>query len=136
MVFNSTIYFLFICIVFLSYWKLFKEKTKVQNIFLLAASYFFYGWWDERFLLLILVSSLIDFFTGNLLHKQTKRIKRRLFLALSLVSNLGLLSFFKYYNFFIESFIRLTSQLGIHTNVSTLNIILPVGISFLHVPVA
>ena len=130
MVFNSATYFLFIFLVFLIYWKLLQKNTKTQNIFLLAASYLFYGWWDERFLILIIASSLIDFFTGSMIYRQTIRINKRFFLALSLISNLGLLAFFKYYNFFIESFIEISTQLGIQTNISTLNIILPVGISF------
>lgn len=130
MVFNSTTYFLFIILVFGLYWKILSGKIKWQNIFLLAASYFFYGWWDLRFLLLIIASSLIDYFIGALLYKQTKIINRRFFLAVSLICNLGLLSFFKYYNFFVDSFIELSSHFGLQTNVSTLNIILPVGISF------
>ncbi|HBL77760.1 MAG: hypothetical protein A2W90_02370 [Bacteroidetes bacterium GWF2_42_66] len=130
MVFNSATYFLFICLVFWVYWKLLREKTKTQNVFLLAASYLFYGWWDARFLLLIIFSSLIDFFLGSLLYKQTKRKNRRFILAFSLISNLGLLSFFKYYNFFIDSFVELSSIVGFQTNVKSLNIILPVGISF------
>ena len=123
MVFNSATYFLFICLVFWVYWKLLREKTKTQNVFLLAASYLFYGWWDARFLLLIIFSSLIDFFLGSLLYKQTKRKNRRFILAFSLISNLGLLSFFKYYNFFIDSFVELSSIVGFQTNVKSLNII-------------
>src|SRR5690606_22331307 len=103
---------------------------KLQNIFLLIASYLFYGWWDYRFLVLIATSTLADYFIGRFLQKTANEINRKLLLSLSLIFNLGLLGFFKYFNFFIESWIDSWANLGVDMQVSSLNIILPVGISF------
>ena len=130
MVFNTIEFAFFFAIVFLSYWLIFNKNLRAQNFFILAASYFFYGWWDWHFLSLIFISSLVDFSVGQLLHKQTKTSKRKILLVCSLIFNLGLLGFFKYYNFFIESFNAAFHTLGLYTNLSTLNIILPIGISF------
>ncbi|MGY8846030.1 MAG: MBOAT family O-acyltransferase [Bacteroidia bacterium] len=101
-----------------------------RNIFLLAASYFFYGYWDYRFLALILSSSLVDFTIGILLHKTTKASARKGLLAFSVIFNIGLLGYCKYLNFFIENFVSALSSVGIEQDISTLQIILPVGISF------
>jgi len=129
MFFNSIEFSIFLPIVFAIYWILAK-KTNLQNLVLLIASYVFYGWWDERFLLLIIFSSLVDFSIGKNLEKTSSKRKRKLLLATSLTVNLGLLSFFKYYNFFAESFSDAFTLLGTSIEVSRLNIILPVGISF------
>lgn len=94
------------------------------------ASYFFYGWWDYRFLLLIALSTLIDYSIGLKLEKETVYKKRKYFLAVSLIFNLGMLGFFKYYNFFIESWLDSWAILGFKMHASTMQIILPVGISF------
>ena len=126
MLFNSSEFLWFILIFFSLYWLLGK-KYKQQNILIVAASYFFYGFWDYRFLALILFSSVLDFFCGI---KISKSSKPKLWLYLSLTANLGLLGFFKYFNFFIESFKNLSEALGFTANVSSLEIILPVGISF------
>ena len=96
----------------------------------LVASYVFYGWWDWRFLTLILLSTLVDFSIGKSLHKTTNSQKRKQLLWVSLVFNLGLLGFFKYYHFFIDNWIVAWGTLGITMHKSSLNIILPVGISF------
>ncbi len=130
MFFNSVSFLIFLPVVFILYWGLFKGSLKLQNIFLLIASYLFYGWWDYRFLVLIVASTLLDFFVGRFLQKTGKQIHRKMLLSLSLVFNLGLLGFFKYYNFFIESWIDSWAYLGIDMQLSSLNIILPVGISF------
>ena len=130
MIFNSFEFFLFLGIVFSIYWFLLHKKTKLQNLFLLIVSYIFYGWWDYRFLSLILLSTIVDFSIGIALSKAQKEKQRRFLLALSLCVNLGLLGFFKYFNFFIENFILLFDSLGVSLQASTLNIILPVGISF------
>jgi alginate O-acetyltransferase complex protein AlgI len=130
MLFNSISYLFFLPVVFLFYWGLFKRSSKLQNIFLLIASYLFYGWWDYRFLALIAASSLVDFFIGRFLKKTGNEIHRKALLSLSLLLNLGLLGFFKYYNFFIESWVDSWANLGVEMEVSSLNIILPVGISF------
>jgi D-alanyl-lipoteichoic acid acyltransferase DltB (MBOAT superfamily) len=130
MLFNSISFLIFLPVVFILYWGLFKKSLKLQNIFLLLASYLFYGWWDYRFLALIAASTLVDFFIGRFLQKTENEIHRKMLLGLSLVFNLGLLGFFKYYNFFIESWIDSWANLGVEMQVSSLNIILPVGISF------
>jgi D-alanyl-lipoteichoic acid acyltransferase DltB (MBOAT superfamily) len=130
MLFNSISFLIFLPVVFILYWGLFKWSLKLQNIFLLLASYLFYGWWDYRFLALIAASTLVDYFIGRFLQKTANEIHRKMLLSLSLVFNLGLLGFFKYYNFFIESWIDSWANLGVEMQVSSLNIILPVGISF------
>jgi alginate O-acetyltransferase complex protein AlgI len=130
MLFNSISFLIFLPVVFILYWGLFKRSLKFQNIFLVIASYLFYGWWDYRFLALIAASTLIDFFVGSFLQKSGNDIHRKMLLSLSLIFNLGLLGFFKYYNFFIESWIDSWTSLGVEMQLSSLNIILPVGISF------
>jgi D-alanyl-lipoteichoic acid acyltransferase DltB (MBOAT superfamily) len=131
MLFNSIAFLVFFIVVFLVYWLLNNRSSlNARNLFLLATSYYFYGCWDKRFLLLIVISSLIDFLCGLYLEKEKKNLSRKLILAVSLTLNLGLLGFFKYYNFFIESFVDLSHLVGFNANVNTLTIILPVGISF------
>ncbi|APS38794.1 MBOAT family O-acyltransferase [Salegentibacter sp. T436] len=129
MLFNSISYLLFSPLVFTIYWLL-KKKLNIQNLFILIASYFFYACWDYRFLVLIIFSTLVDFFVGIQLNKQKTPGKRRYLLAISIFTNLSLLGFFKYYNFFIDSWVEFTSIIGLNINFNTLNIILPVGISF------
>jgi len=130
MIFTSIEFAIFLPIVFLLYWFATKGNYKLQNILLLVASYFFYGCWDWHFLFLLLFSTLLDFGTGILIH-QAKKIKtKKLWFWLSICINLGFLGIFKYYNFFVSSFADGLSSLGIHTNIWTLNVILPVGISF------
>ena len=129
MLFNSLEFLLFLPTIFILYWFVFK-KIKHQNILILVSSYFFYGWWDWRFLSLILISTLVDYTLGLQLNK-TENIKRRkLLLSCSVFFNLGVLGFFKYYNFFIDSWIEAWSIVGVTMHVSSLNILLPVGISF------
>lgn len=130
MLFNSIEFAIFLPVVFLLYWFVVNRNLKVQNFLLLAASYVFYGWWDWRFLSLIIFSSLVDYIVGLQLHKTDVRKKRRLLLTISILTNLGFLGFFKYYNFFIESFVDAVTLFGYHPTPNTLNIILPVGISF------
>lgn len=130
MLFNSLAFALFLPIVFLSYWWVGSRRTGYQNILLVLASYFFYACWDWRFLSLIIVSSLIDYTIGLALDKQVEAWKRKGLLALSLVCNIGILGFFKYYNFFVQSFVEVFALFGLRPHLSTLNIILPVGISF------
>jgi D-alanyl-lipoteichoic acid acyltransferase DltB (MBOAT superfamily) len=112
------------------YWFVFKNQLKQQNILVLISSYVFYGWWDYRFLSLILFSTLLDYLVGHFLGKTIQPKKRKLLLWVSLLFNLGLLGFFKYYNFFIESWVSSWESVGVEMHVSTLQIILPVGISF------
>ncbi|PHN94575.1 membrane-bound O-acyltransferase family protein [Maribacter sp. 6B07] len=132
MLFNSWEYLFFLPVVFVIYWALSKKKVLLQNILLLFASYTFYGFWDVRFLFLILASSLVDFYIGHKIYDNIQNPrKKKNWLTVSVVFNLGLLGTFKYFNFFVDSFIDLTQSIGIENSTySTLNIILPVGISF------
>lgn len=130
MLFNSIEFVLFLPIVFCLYWFLFQKNLRYQNLFIIAASYFFYGWWDWRFLLLLILSSAGDFLLGIAMKSAQKDSARRFLLYTSVATNLGVLGFFKYYNFFIESFASAFTFFGIPPNYQTLNIVLPVGISF------
>ncbi|XLS30789.1 MBOAT family O-acyltransferase [Flavobacteriaceae bacterium M23B6Z8] len=130
MIFNSLAFLIFFPVVFFIYWSIPARFVRVQNILLLVASYFFYGWWDWRFLSLIAFSTIVDYFLGIAIHRQEEPKKRKFFLLLSLCTNLGLLGFFKYFNFFIDSWVSAWNAVGYDMQYSTLNIILPVGISF------
>lgn len=130
MLFNSIEFLLFLPTVFFLYWFVFKNQLRAQNVLLLVASYVFYGWWDWRFLSLIIASTFLDYFIAIQLGKTDISKKRKFLLGISLVGNLGMLGFFKYYNFFVASWIEAWSSVGITMEASTLNIILPVGISF------
>ncbi len=130
MLFNSFEFAWFLPLVFLLYWFVFQRNLRAQNAFLLVASYVFYGWWDWRFLGLLFLSSLGDFFIGKTLHETLDEGRRKLLVGISLTLNLGILGFFKYYNFFVDSFIDFFHIFGAELSPRTLNIILPVGISF------
>ena len=127
----QTIHFLFFFIVvFVIYWFTLSRNHHRQNIFLLIASYLFYGLWDYRFLSLIAISTIIDYFVGLRLGKTEDKKQRKFLLLLSLVGNLSMLAFFKYYNFFVESLAYNFGIIGIGMSDLTMDIILPVGISF------
>ena len=130
MLFNSIDFAIFLPIVFILYWFVTNKNLKLQNFLIVVASYVFYGWWDWRFLFLIVFSSMIDFLVGIYLNKSENKLHRKMLLWLSILVNLGLLGFFKYYNFFLDNFITAFSFFGKEINGSSLNIILPVGISF------
>lgn len=130
MLFNSLPFALFLPIVFFLFWSIGRRDLLAQNAIILSASYFFYGYWDYRFLSLILFSTLIDFLVANSIAETSDERRRKLLLSISLVANLGLLGLFKYFNFFIDSLVEVSSSLGITLDWPTLNIILPVGISF------
>ena len=130
MLFNSIDFAIFLPIVFVLYWFLLNKNLKLQNLLIVVASYIFYGWWDWRFLSLILFSTLVDFTVGNLLRNQENVIRRKLLLWTSILVNLGFLGFFKYYNFFLHNFVSAFLFFGTEIKASSLNIILPVGISF------
>lgn len=130
MLFNSIDFAIFLPIVFILYWFVTNKNLKLQNFLIVAASYFFYGWWDWRFLSLILFSTIVDYFVGQGLSKQENKTKRKLLLWTSILVNLGFLGFFKYYNFFLDNFITTFSFFGSGIKANSLNIILPVGISF------
>ena len=127
MIFNSLAFLVFIGAFLPIYFSL---KGRARLLLCLAGSYFFYGWWDYRFLSLILTSTCIDYFVGLKLDDEEDEGKRKRLLIISMVANLGFLAFFKYFNFFEESFIALMNDLGMQAHPSTLKIILPVGISF------
>ena len=130
MLFNSTTFLIFLIIVFVVFWKTSKYSLRWGNVVLLTGSYIFYGWWDWRFLILIIISSAIDFFIGNQIFKSKNHRNRKLLLIATISANLGMLFFFKYFNFFIDSFKTLFAPFAATDQWSTLNIILPVGISF------
>ncbi len=130
MVFSSPIFAVFLVIVFAIYWALNNVNLKWQNIFVLVASYVFYGWWDWRFLTLIAASTLLDYFVGFRIDGASDKRHRKMWLVLSMMMNLGFLGVFKYYNFFIHELNLALSSIGFDTNIWSLNVILPVGISF------
>ncbi len=127
MLFNAYSFWLFFALVFGLYCVL---THRWQNRLLLVASYVFYGWWDYRFLSLLALSTWVDFVVGNKLAEIEDQRRRKRWLILSLVANLGLLGFFKYFNFFIDSASALMIALGFEPSTWTLKVILPVGISF------
>jgi len=132
MVFTSGYFFFFFFLFYLCYLGS-QKHLKIQNGILLAASYFFYGFWDYRFLGLILISTFVDYFAAQFiqLNKKNQQDKKAFYwLLLSILVNLSILGFFKYYNFFADSFSELLSIFNIPVAAYTLDIILPVGISF------
>jgi len=130
MLFNSLDFAIFLPIVFLLYWFVVQKNLKLQNALIVLASYVFYGWWDWRFLSLIIFSTVVDYLIGQRLRTEDKQSKRKILLWTSIIVNLGFLGFFKYYNFFLENFVDAFSLFGMQINANSLNIILPVGISF------
>lgn len=130
MLFNSIEFLIFLPLVFLLYWFVINNNIKNQNVLLIIASYIFYGWWDWRFLSLIIFSSIVDYSIGYKLSQIDKPDIRKKLLFLSIAINLGFLGFFKYYNFFVDSFSEAFTFLGENVDSRRLNIILPVGISF------
>ena len=130
MLFNSIDFAIFLPIVFLLYWFGAKGNLKFQNILLLVSSYFFYACWDYRFLFLLVFSTLLDYFTGIKIHGASTRSKKIFWLWLSISVNLGFLGVFKYYNFFAASFAEALTLLGFKTNADSIQVILPIGISF------
>ncbi|MEX2213385.1 MAG: MBOAT family O-acyltransferase [Phycisphaeraceae bacterium] len=126
--FATLTFLLFLPLVFSLYW-LIRGRTS-QNVLLIVASYLFYGWWDWRFCSLMLISSLIDYLVGRMIHGSSVKRTRRFWLGFSLLTNLGMLGFFKYFNFFADSFVSLAGLVGWELSDVTLRIVLPVGISF------
>ncbi|MEP7373392.1 MAG: MBOAT family O-acyltransferase [Chitinophagaceae bacterium] len=130
MLFNSLGFALFFPVVFILYWFVAKNNLKAQNFILLISSYFFYACWDYRFLFLLIFSTFLDYYTGLKIYESKKRNTKKIWLLISVVINLGFLGFFKYYNFFVESFAEVMNSVGFKPDIWTLHIILPVGISF------
>jgi D-alanyl-lipoteichoic acid acyltransferase DltB (MBOAT superfamily) len=125
--FNSFIFLFFLAVVLPGYYFL---SRKYKTPWLLVASYVFYGYWDWRFCSLLFTSTIADFFIGQVLHRSSTQQTRKRWLLLSMVINLGILAFFKYFNFFTDSFQTFVSPFGMQLDYLHLNIILPVGISF------
>jgi D-alanyl-lipoteichoic acid acyltransferase DltB (MBOAT superfamily) len=137
MLFNSIDFVVFLPIVFALYWFAFQRNLRIQNFFLVAASYIFYGWWDWRFLILMTVTILCSYASGILIDRARReadqtaaRRRARAIVAANIAVNLLILGFFKYYNFFAQSFVEAFTLLGKPLEAHTLKIILPVGISF------
>ena len=130
MLFNSLDFAVFLPIVFILYWFVTNHNLRLQNTLIVVASYVFYGWWDWRFLSLIIFSTLVDYSIGRRLKNEENQKIRKTLLWTSIIINLGFLGFFKYYNFFLDNFIAAFSFFGYEINANSLNIILPVGISF------
>ena len=130
MLFNSFEFLIFLPIAFLLYWFVFSKNKTTQNAFLFIASYVFYSFWDWRFSFLLAFSTILDYSSGLIIDKARTNKKKKLWMRLSIITNIGLLCYFKYFNFFIDSFIKLVNHFGVNADPYTLNIILPVGISF------
>ncbi len=127
MIFNSLTFLVFAAIFLPVYFSL---KGRARLFWSLAGSYLFYGWWDWRFLSLIAISTIVDFILGQKMAQEDEEPKRKRLIVLSMILNLGFLGFFKYFNFFTDSFVTMLQGFGLDPSVHTLNIILPVGISF------
>ncbi|MEZ4806941.1 MAG: MBOAT family O-acyltransferase [Flavobacteriales bacterium] len=130
MLFSAIEFWFFFPVVFVLYWFVTRRSLRLQNSMLLVASYFFYACWDWRFLFLLAFSTVLDFSSGLLIHSSASRSRKRLWLLISVVTNLGLLGFFKYYDFFALSFADLVRNFGMEADPFLLDLILPVGISF------
>lgn len=130
MLFNSLDFAIFLPIFFFLYWYVTNKNLQLQNFLIVVASYIFYGWWDWRFLFLIFFSSITDYIIGKGLQITEKEKYRKTLLWISIITNIGFLGFFKYYNFFVDSFVTAFSFFGKSISINSLNIILPVGISF------
>lgn len=130
MLFNTIQFALFLSLIFGLYWFVVNKNLQRQNILLLVASYIFYACWDWRFLFLLIFSTLLDFYTGLQMQKQADDRKRKMWFWISISVNLGFLGVFKYYDFFVTSFASLLDSCGLHWDPWTLQLILPVGISF------
>ena len=130
MLFNSIEFILFLPTVFVLFWFAFKNSITAQNTLIIGASYLFYGWWDYRFLGLIILSSIIDYTIAIGIHKSVTILRKKYLLWISIAVNLGILGFFKYFNFFIDSAEGVLNLLGMKADFVTINVLLPVGISF------
>jgi alginate O-acetyltransferase complex protein AlgI len=128
MTFTSLTFVIFFGLVFVSYWSLTGRYR--QNVLLLCVSYLFYGWWDYRFCVLMFGTSILDYGVGLLIYRTADHRWRRFLLILNIACNLGVLGFFKYFNFFADNFEALASSLGWQVHPVTLRILLPAGISF------
>lgn len=129
MLFNSLIFFIYLPIVFCLYWFVFRN-LKWQNAFIILASYIFYGWWSWKFLILIAITTLCSFLSGRYIESLHRKKWKLTVLWSNVIINLGILCIYKYFDFFVRNLQTLLSNFGIHLDDVTLNLILPVGISF------
>jgi alginate O-acetyltransferase complex protein AlgI len=130
MLFTSITFVIFFCLFFLLYWFVFNRGLKLQNLLLLAGNYLFYAWWDWRFLSLLIASSILNYFLGIGIYNSKQEKRRSFLLWVGLLQGLGTLLFFKYFNFFVKSIATAFIAFNIKLDIYTLNIILPLGISF------
>lgn len=130
MTFQSLEYLIFFPVVFLLYWMVCRNSKEQQNGLIVASSLVFYGWWDWRFLGLLLITALSTFFAGWCLGKTDNRQRRKTLLVGTIILNVGILFYYKYFNFFVQAFVDAFSLIGTEVSVSTLKVLLPVGISF------
>ena len=130
MTFQSLEYLIFFPVVFLLYWMVCRSSKEQQNGLIVASSLVFYGWWDWRFLGLLLITALSTFFAGWCLGKTDNRQRRKTLLVGTIILNVGILFYYKYFNFFVQAFVDAFSLIGTEVSVSTLKVLLPVGISF------
>lgn len=130
MLFNSFNFAIFLIVVFILYWFVTSKSLKAQNILLLLSSYFFYACWNWHFVFLLIFSTFLDYFTGLKIYESKSKALKKTWLIISVGVNVGFLGFFKYYNFFANSFADLLGVFHLHLSVQTINVLLPVGISF------
>ena len=130
MTFQSVEYLIFLPIVFLLYWTICRKSKDWQNALIVIAGLVFYAWWDWRCLALLLITALSTYVAGGLIARTENNSRRKALLVGTLMLNLGVLFFFKYFNFFVQAFASSLSLFGVDIQTSTLKIILPVGISF------
>ena len=128
MLFNSVQFLIFFAVVFVAYWSV--RIHWVRTLLLLVASYYFYMSWNAKLAAVVATSSLMDYFIARTIEASTGEWRRRRLLAMSIVMNLGLLFYFKYTNFFLESLGQLLGRLGLEHHMPFLEVILPIGISF------
>jgi D-alanyl-lipoteichoic acid acyltransferase DltB (MBOAT superfamily) len=130
MAFNTPAFALFLSIVFFLNWFPAAGNLRFRNLVLLAASYLFYGWWDWRFLILLFMLSFFNYIAGIRIDNEQVKKKRKAWLVSGLIFNIGILVAFKYFNYFLLGFHRITSELGMTFKSQAINIILPLGLSF------
>ena len=129
MLFNSLEYLFFLPTVFFLFWSL-RRSFRGQNLFLLVASYVFYGWWDWRFLGLIALASATSYVSGLLIERYEAKRTRKLICGVNIAVSLGILGTYKYFNFFASNFALLLENFGFRPDWVTLDLVLPIGISF------
>lgn len=130
MLFNSIEFIFFLPTVFILFWFVCRQSLRLQNALLISASYLFYGWWDWRFLGLIILSSILDYSLTRGIDQSESPLRKKQLLWVSILVNLGILGFFKYFNFFVDSVAEVLHMFGMEADYITINVLLPVGISF------